>query len=122
MLVAAWGTETNVYANVGNAQNLDIYLTRSTNQTLSFEPVITLAGGSNIQGESQLRISPAGTDIYAVWTEQDSAGAINTMYAQLTKQAIPQPRVLLKLSGSGCSYNPILFFSLLALWVRRNAR
>ncbi len=106
VLVAAWGTETNVYANAGNAQNLDIYLTRSTNQTQSFEPVITLADGSNIQGESQLRISPAGTDIYAVWTEQDSAGAINSMYSQLTGQVIPQPRVLLKLSGSGCSYNP----------------
>lgn len=99
VLVAAWGTETNVNTTIASPQNLDIYLTRTTDQAASFEPVITLAGGSNIQGESQLRITPAGTDIYAVWTEQDNAGAINTMYSQLTDQAIP-PR----LSG-GCSYN-----------------
>jgi len=129
VLVAAWGTETNVYSNVGGAHNLDIYLTRTTNQAQSFEPVIVLAGGNNIQGESQLRITPDGTEIYAVWTEQDTMGAVNSLYAQLTGQTIPPPSPVVQILASGCSYNPrgkfdpllplILLISILGLLGRR---
>lgn len=132
ILVAAWGTETNVTSSTGTPENLDIYLTRSTNQAYTFEPVIMLAAGSNIQGESQLRITPDGTDIYAVWTEQDSVGAINSMYAQLTRQAIPSPASSLNSLVGGCSYNPrarfdpvlplLLLMSLSGLLVRRKVK
>jgi len=105
VLVAAWGTETNVNANTVPSKNLDIYLTRSTSKAQYFEPIITLAGGSNIQGESQLRITPDGTGIYAVWTEQDSTGAINSMYSELTNQLIPVYFFQHSPVG-GCSYNP----------------
>jgi hypothetical protein len=106
ILVAAWGTETNVYSHIGGAKNLDIYMTRSTDQARSFEPVIVLAGGDNIQGESQLRITPDGTEIYAVWTEQDvTNGNINSMYAQLTGQSIPPAEPKANLDSSGCSLN-----------------
>ena len=130
VLVAAWGTETNVNPNIASPTNLDIYLTRTTNQAQSFEPVIMLASGSNIQGESQLRITPDGTEISAVWTEQDSAGAVNSMYAQLTGQAIPPP-TMRNLGGGGCSYNPhgkfdplmpfLLGISLLGLFGKRKS-
>jgi hypothetical protein len=105
VVVAAWGTETNVSANTVSAENLDIFVTRTTDQAASFEPVVVLAGGDNIQGESQIRITPAGTDIYAVWTEQDTMGAINSMYAQITEQEIPPP-AMSNLGSGGCSYNP----------------
>ena len=118
-----------MYSNVGGAHNLDIYLTRTTNQAQSFEPVIVLAGGNNIQGESQLRITPDGTEIYAVWTEQDTMGAVNSLYAQLTGQTIPPPSPVVQILASGCSYNPrgkfdpllplILLISILGLLGRR---
>lgn len=130
VVVAAWGTETNVYSHIGGAVNLDIFITRTTNQAQSFEPVITLAGGSNIQGESQLRITPDGSEIYVVWTEQKSNGDVNSMYAQLTGQEIPlnedEPPVE---NNFGCSFNPngrfdpllpgLLALSLLLLSVRQ---
>ena len=105
VVLAAWGTETNVYANTVSPENLDIFVTRTTDQAATFEPVAVLAGGDNIQGESQLRITPDGTEIYAVWSEQDSMGAINSMYAQLTGQDIPPPAKP-RLQAGGCSFNP----------------
>ncbi len=106
VIVAAWGTETNVYAHIGGTQHLDIYLTRTTDQAATFEPVILLASGDNIQGESQLRMTPDGTGIYAVWTEQDAMGVINSMYAQLTGQVVPPGSAGGNLDNGGCSVNP----------------
>ncbi|MEJ2451094.1 MAG: choice-of-anchor O protein [Gammaproteobacteria bacterium] len=135
VLVAAWGTETNVSANTVPPENLDIYLTRTTNQAQSFEPVIKLAEGPNIQGESQLRITPDGTNIYAVWTEQDSTtGAVNGMYAQLLDQPIPPLPVYSSqhIGSGGCTYNPrarfdpvlplLLLTSIIALLLRRKSQ
>lgn len=129
IVVAAWGTETNVYAHIGEAQNLDIYLTRTSDQAVTFEPVVSLAGGDNAQGESQLRITPDGTEIYAVWTERSDRGEINSMYAQLTGQTIPPSVPVLNASNGGCTVKPMgrfdpvlpvtIFISLLYLVRRR---
>jgi hypothetical protein len=135
VIVAAWGTETNVYAHIGGAEHLDLFITRSTDQTSTFEPVIMLAGGPDSQGESQLRITPDGTEIYAVWSQTTGGMVTDAMYAQLTNQAIPpsqsQPPQLTDEDNDllfGCSYNPnaefdpllplLIFISVFYLFVR----
>ncbi len=113
VLIAAWGTETNVYAHLGGAENLDLFITRSTDQTYTFEPVIELASGPDSQGESQLRITPDGTEIYVVWTQTTAGVFTDAVYAQLTNQTIPPAQPRPPPTGDvgdhgffGCSYNP----------------
>jgi len=83
-LVAAWGTETNVYDHIGGAQDLEIYFTRTTDKAASFEPVVVVPDrGDNSRFESQLRTTPAGNVVYAVWGERDASGsAIRAMFAK----------------------------------------
>ncbi len=82
-LIAAWGTETNVYEHVGGAVDLEIYYTRTTDKAASFEPAVVVPGrGDNARSESQLRVRPAGNVVYAVWSERDaSTQAENAMFA-----------------------------------------
>ena len=80
VLIAAWGTETNVYEHIGGAENLDVYLTRTTDKGSHWEPLVALASGTNIQGESQLRVTPDGNRVFAVWNETRSGGATNSMF------------------------------------------
>ena len=89
VIVAAWGTETNVYPYMGSGVPLDIFITRSTDRAASFEPTIVLAGGPDEQTESQINISPSGTEIYAVWNQTDTSGAVDAMYSQITAETIP---------------------------------
>ncbi len=118
-LVAAWGTETNVYDHVGGARDLEIYFTRTTDKAASFEPVVVVPDrGDNSRFESQLRPTPAGNVVYAVWGEQDaSSPARRAMFATAiakTNEApvarIAEPELtgvgeLVKLDGSG-SFDP----------------
>ncbi|WP_455206652.1 choice-of-anchor O protein [Kaarinaea lacus] len=80
VLVAVWGTETNVYEHIGGSENLDIYITRTTDKAAHWEPLTYLASGPNIQGESQLRVTPAGNQIFAVWNET-SNGFTSSMFS-----------------------------------------
>jgi uncharacterized repeat protein (TIGR01451 family) len=80
VVIAAWGTETNVYEHIGGAENLDLFITRTTDKAAHFEPVVTLAGGPNSQGESQIRVTPDGNRIFAVWNETEN-GKTNSMFS-----------------------------------------
>jgi len=80
VLIAAWGTETNVYEHLGGAHNLDIYFTRTVDKATHWEPLIMLASGPNIQGESQMRVTPDGNRVFAVWNETRNDGAVNSMF------------------------------------------
>lgn len=83
VLVAAWGTETNVYDHIGGSENLDVYITRTTDRAAHWEPVSLLAAGPAAQGETQLRVTPDGSRIFAVWNET-SAGATNSLFSVAT--------------------------------------
>lgn len=83
VLIAAWGTETNVYEHIGGSENLDLYITRTTDKAAHWEPFASLASGSNSQGESQLRVTPDGNRIFAVWNEV-SNGATAGMFSLAT--------------------------------------
>lgn len=80
VVLAAWGTETNVYEHIGGSENLDIFITRTTDKAANWEPVSNLASGPNIQGESQIRVTPDGNRIFSVWNETGN-GMTNSMFS-----------------------------------------
>ncbi len=72
--LVAWGTQLNTYEHLGGAEDLDIFITRTTNRGMSYEPVQRLAFGDAVQLESQLRPTPDGRRVFAVWNEATKAG------------------------------------------------
>jgi hypothetical protein len=61
--------------------DLDIFITRTEDLGLSFLPVTTLAEGPAPQFESQLRCTPDGMTMWAVWNEDDGGlGVTNAMF------------------------------------------
>ncbi|MGE0192818.1 MAG: choice-of-anchor O protein [Planctomycetota bacterium] len=66
----AWGTEVNQYEHLATGTiDLDVYLTRTTDLGFTFSPIVLLAEGASSQGESQLRTTPGGEALFAVWNE-----------------------------------------------------
>ena len=78
VVIAAWGSETNVYADA-SSENLDIYVTRTVDKAATWEPVRVLAN-ANSQGESQIRTTPDGNRVFVVWNETAS-GMTDTMFS-----------------------------------------
>lgn len=86
VLFVAWGTETNDAA----ATSLDIYITRSTDQGVTYEDTQLLAGGTTAQAEAQLRSPPDGKTIGALWMQQDvTAGTTDVVYRNGVETAVP---------------------------------
>ena len=85
-VLIAWGTETNVYAHVGGSDEGDIVYTISKDKGDSYaEPLVVVPGfveGQMNRFESQLRSSPAGNIVYAVWNE--NRNDINASFSQLS--------------------------------------
>lgn len=66
-LIAAWGTETNVYDGIGVAMSLDAQFTRTRDQAETWEKVVPMsAAGSLGEFESQIRVDDAVDSVYAV--------------------------------------------------------
>ena len=97
IVVAAWGSETNVYDDAGSSENLDIYITRTVDKAESWEPVRVI-GGPSSQGESQIRTTPDGNRLFVVWNETANA-MTNTMFS------LGVPETYTSSSGSSCSIN-----------------
>ncbi len=86
--IVAWGTQSNVYDQLGGAVDLDLYVTGTLNAGDSYLPLALLAGNptdlnnpeDDEEAESQLRANPAGTALYAVYngTHADSTDATIT--------------------------------------------
>ena len=82
-VLLAWGSETNVYEHLGGSEELDIFVTRTTNKGASYEPVQRLAGEPAMgEGESQLQITPDGKRVWATWFQED-AGTSDAMLVGL---------------------------------------
>ncbi len=86
--VVAWGTEVNQYehASVGTL-DLNIFLTHTDDFGESYAPVVILddvdvdAEPDSGAFESQLRLSPSGDRVFAVWQEVDrELGITNTRF------------------------------------------
>ena len=81
--VIAWGTQTNVASHIEDPQDLDIFYTRSFNKGATFEPVVRVDNPNNMaRFESQLRPTPDGLTVYAVWNEESSDGLVNAIKAK----------------------------------------
>lgn len=100
VIFVAWGTETN--EEVGKP--LDIYMTRTVDQGLTYETVQKLAEGDAAQSETQLRSPPDGKTLGALWMEEATSGAIDVMYRNGTQvDAPPAPVVSSGGGGGGCA-------------------
>ncbi|MDX1347886.1 MAG: choice-of-anchor O protein [Thiomicrorhabdus chilensis] len=70
--VIAWGSQTNVASHIEDAEDLDIFYTRSFDKGVTMEPVVRVDNpNGNSRFESQLRPTPSGETVYAVWNESD---------------------------------------------------
>jgi hypothetical protein len=67
--IIAWGTETNVYEGIGVSEPLDMFLTRTTDQGATWEPITAIADSPRPEFESQIRINDDVSRVYAVWNE-----------------------------------------------------
>ena len=73
--IVAWGTQTNVASHIEEAVDQDIYYTRSFDKGVTYEPVVRVDNPNNVSRfESQLRLTPDGQTVYAVWNEQSASG------------------------------------------------
>lgn len=98
--VVAWGTETNVYEHLGGAEDIDIFITRSTDKGATYEPYQVLAGAQSPEFneldemESQLRVTPDGKVVYSVWNEQSDEARTNGRFAisiEIEIPVLPEP-------------------------------
>jgi hypothetical protein len=79
---AAWGVEVNQYEAVSEGSiDMDLYLTLSEDYGATYLPVVQVAQGTEDismggtrNGESQLRINPAGTQVYLTWMQTSNDG------------------------------------------------
>jgi len=100
VIFVAWGTETN--EEVGKP--LDIYMTRTTDQGVSYETVQKLASGVTEQSEAQLRSPPDGKTLGALWMEHDVAlGTTDVMYRNGIEDVAPPPPAPSGGGGGGCA-------------------
>jgi hypothetical protein len=82
-VLVAWGTETNVYEHLGGSEELDMFVTRTTNKGASYEPVERMAGAVDVaEGESQLQLTPDGKRVWATWNQNDG-GVQDAMFVGL---------------------------------------
>jgi hypothetical protein len=98
VVIAAWGTETNVYEGT-SSKNLDIYITRTVDKGATWEPFRVVAN-TNSKGESQIRPTPDGKRVFMVWNET-AGGMTDTMFSVATPDAFTP--VDDYESGSSCS-------------------
>ena len=78
---AAWGTERKDPVT-GAAEDLDIFVTYTTDKGEDFVPAIRIARGDNVndQAEDQLRSTPDGSRVFSVWNEQNRRGAVDARF------------------------------------------
>jgi len=83
VMYAAWGVEVNQYEAVSEGSiDMDLYLTVTDDYGDSYLPPVQIAQGSedisqigtSRNGESQLRINPAGNQVYLTWMQTTNMG------------------------------------------------
>ncbi|MBD3640897.1 MAG: hypothetical protein HUJ18_07865 [Marinobacter sp.] len=114
----AWGTQTNV-SDWGREEpsDLDLYAARAEDSGAYYTPVVRFAGeATDVEDfESQIRMTPAGNQLFVVWNENDGTGT-NALYREAVTISIPDDGTAdggtdtadSKGDGPilGCSYNP----------------
>ncbi|WP_417515366.1 choice-of-anchor O protein [Marinobacter sp.] len=107
----AWGKQTNVSAwSNDETSELDLYATRVENNGAYATPIVTFAGeADNVEDyESQIRMTPAGNRLFAVWNEVQGDDTV-AMYRESTVVDLPDEVVETDEGDGtivGCSYSP----------------
>ncbi len=113
-----WGTEVNQYEAIREKSiNLDLYATRTSDRGDTYESTVIVAEGGvetddNENGESQLRTTPDGSEVYITWM-QTSASATDAVFAS----GIPVQEAASGGGGGGCSVVPNASFDPVLLLV-----
>jgi len=77
----AWGTEVNQYEHLAEERiELDLFVARTADLGDAYSPVQAFADGPAGQFESQLRVSPDGRELFAVWQEKTDTGWVDTYF------------------------------------------
>jgi len=98
VIVAAWGTEDRLADNAGSGENRDLYVTRSVDKGENWEPITGITGVGG-QSELQLRTTPDGNRLFAVWND-----TVNGETESLFSQGLPESYTPVDGdSGSGAS-------------------
>lgn len=134
VMYVSWGTETSSATPLSQ----DIFLTRTTDQGLTYETVQKMAGdgGATVRAsEAQLRAPPDGKTLGALWMQSDAAvTAIDVLYRNGIEGTVPDPVVPVSSgSGRGCTtangdmpFDPVLPLlaagGLASLMLRRQRR
>lgn len=79
--IVAWGTEVNTYSHLGGGDQLDLFITRTTDKGATYEPYVSFAGTAGEEFESQLRPTPDGSEVYLTWNVTETSGAKNSYFA-----------------------------------------
>jgi len=96
VLIAAWGVESNVYDHIGGAVDGDIYYTRTRDKGESYSPTTVVEGiGSSYRAESQLRTTPAGNLVFAVWNETSNEAGLGGSYTMFSVSASDDGTVII---------------------------
>ncbi|WP_372994296.1 choice-of-anchor O protein [Marinobacter sp.] len=110
----AWGTQTNVSEwSLEEASELDLFAARAEDKGSYVSPVVRFAGeAADVEDfESQIRMTPAGNQLFTVWNENDSSGSTHALYREAAVTDVPDEVDSVSPSSSGggtlgCSYNP----------------
>lgn len=103
VMYVSWGTETNSATPVSQ----DVFLTRTTDQGLTYERVQVLAGdgGATVQAsEAQLRSPPDGQTLGALWMQRSGTNT-DVVYRNGTSITVPDPD--LNLTAPKASFEPM---------------
>ena len=83
----AWGTERK-WRGVGDPVDEDIFITYTADGGLSFTPRIRIARGDNVNNlsEVQLRSTPDGSRVFAVWNQTNRQGETDVRFTAGTPE------------------------------------
>jgi len=87
----AWGLQTNVSAwSLEQPENLDLQVGRGEDRGAYYTDLLGLAATDHEEAESQLRPTPAGHYLYAVWNETDATGSTRAKFRIVSTYEAPE--------------------------------
>ena len=111
--IVAWGTRTNVSAwDPAGPEDLTIFMTRTTDKGITYEPAVQVPTVATGAFESQLRPTPDGNTVYIVWNQSGaqtesmfSVGTPFTLFSDMAVSVTSIPTDVLAGSSFDIAYN-----------------
>ncbi len=111
--IVAWGTRTNVSAwDPAGPEDLTIFMTRSTDKGVTYEPAVQVPTVDTGAFESQLRPTPDGKTVYVAWNQAGattegmfSVGTPVTLFSDMAVSVTSIPTNVFVGNNFDISYN-----------------